>query len=175
MRNLLSPGKNHSFDALAFKHHEWKLADGGRIEAGSPVGDRKTFRNLSLYSLSTNSNLHDRKYQHKGVNAYSPLHDVGDHFSVIWNIPTEEFHLTKEGVTKTIIRRLFEDTVADYARDILTRWTTVYESTRVFSETARRTRPISTGTMKGSEFGVILFSAFPVLVDILQDYQFLHW
>ena len=110
-----------------------------------------------------------------GIRAYSPLYDIGEHFSIIWNVPTEEFHLCKEGVTKGIIKRLFEDSSTQTSREILRLWTDIYERTRVFSETARRTRRIASGQMKGSEFGVILFAAFPALVMLLDDYQTEHW
>ena len=83
--------------------------------------------------------------------------------------------MCKEGLTKTIIKRLLEDSTSKTAKEILRRWTEVYERTKVFSETARRTRRIATGDMKGSEFGVVLFSAFPALVNILEDYKFDHW
>ena len=100
---------------------------------------------------------------------------MGGNFSVIWNIPTEEFHLCKEGLAKTLIKRLFEDSNTQNSREILKRWNQMYESTRVFSESARRTRTIATGTMKGSEFGVVLFTAFPALVMLLEEYKIDHW
>ena len=103
------------------------------------------------------------------------MHDVGDDFSIIWNLPTEEFHLCKEGITKTIIKRLLEDSTSKIAKEIHARWSEVYERTKVFTETARRTRRIATGDMKGSEFGVVLFAAFPSLVLILQEYNVEHW
>ena len=90
-------------------------------------------------------------------------------------MPTEEFHLCKEGIAKTLIKRLFEDSSTEMSRAIMKKWSAIYESTRVFSESARRTRTIATGTMKGSEFGVVLFTAFPALVKLLDDYKVDHW
>ena len=132
-------------------------------------------RNLSFTSLFLKRNVHDPAFDCKGVKEYSPLHDVGDRFSIIWNLPTEEFHLCKEGVAKTIIKRLLEDSTSKTAKEIHARWSEIYERTKVFSETARRTRRIATGDMKGSEFGVVLFSAFPSLVSILDEYRIGHW
>ena len=40
--------------------------------------------------------------------------------------------MCKEGIAKTIIKRLLEDSTAKHAREILARWTDVYERTKVF-------------------------------------------
>ena len=83
--------------------------------------------------------------------------------------------MCKEGMTKLIVSRLFEQTKAATAKRIFAEWSEVYENTRVFTETARRSRKITTKNMKGSEFGVLLFAAFPSLILQLEDYQTGIW
>ena len=83
--------------------------------------------------------------------------------------------MCKEGISKLLVKRLFEDSKAKTAKKIMAEWSEIYENTRVFSETARRTRKINTGQMKGREFVVILFAAFPSLVVILERYKTGLW
>ena len=128
-------------------------------------------KTLSTYFRHVDDPNHDGQ----GITGNTPLYRVPPPFSVIWDIPTEEFHLCKEGITKLLVKRLLEDSKAKTAKKIKAEWSEIYENTRVFSETARRTRQISTSQMKGSEFGVLLFSAFPSLVVILERYKTGHW
>ena len=107
--------------------------------------------------------------------AYTVLYELLEPFSIVWSLPPDEFHLVKEGLTKLIVKRLFEDSSTRTSKAIFTRWNMAYELCRVFTESARRTRKIATGSMKGSEFGVLVYSAFPVLVEILEDYEAGHW
>lgn len=85
------------------------------------------------------------------------------------NCPYDEFHLLFEGLTKLIIKRLFEASNTNTSRAVMTRWREALDLTSTFSESARRPRKIETGKLKGSEFGFILHTGFPVLVDILED------
>ena len=102
------------------------------------------------------------------------MHDVPN-FSVMWNLPTESFHLCQEGVTKMVVRRLLEETTNRVAVAIFADWGGKYEVMKVFSESSRRTRRIKTADLKGSEFGLLLYTAFPVLVEILEDHPDGHW
>lgn len=110
-----------------------------------------------------------------GLKAWSPLHLLPQPFSFIFSVPPEEFHLIKEGLTKLIIRRLFESTSAAASQELLGRWSDIYESAQVFSETPRRTKAIQTSMMKGSELGYVAYAGFPVLVDLLEDYEGEVW
>ena len=98
-------------------------------------------------------------------------------FDVVFHAPYEEFHLIKEGIGKLLIKRLFEDSKTKTSKAILLQWSSAYESMPVMSETPRCARKIHTGSLKGCELGVIIYSAFPVLVDILDNYptQEDHW
>ncbi len=100
----------------------------------------------------------------------SPLHDVGPPFSIIHSVPLEEFHLLKEGLTKKIMQRLFEQSSTVHSRAIFSLWSEVMIRTPVFSEMSRRSGKLTTGQMKGSEFGLILYTGFTALLDILKDF-----
>ena len=97
-------------------------------------------------------------------------------FDVVFHAPYEEFHLVKEGVGKQIIKRLFEQSKTKASKAIHVKWSSAYEAMAVFTETPRCSRKIHTGSLKGCELGVVIYSTFPVLVDILQTPQTEdHW
>ena len=96
-------------------------------------------------------------------------------FSLVWSVPTEEFHLVKEGVGRLIVKRLFEQSKTAEAKEIHAQWSALYEASKVFSEIPRCTRKIATGSLKGAELGVIVYSAFPSLVRMLDNRRGDHW
>ena len=96
-------------------------------------------------------------------------------FNVIFHAPSDEFHLVKEGVGKMLIKRLFEDSRTVLTREIMSAWSTSYEGMLVFTETARYTRFIDTGAMKGNELGIVIYASFPVLVAILAQQESERW
>ena len=89
--------------------------------------------------------------------------------------PAPQLVLEKIRVANVLVSNCRIKQKTKIAKEIHARWSEVYERTKVFTETARRTRRIATGDMKGSEFGVVLFAAFPSLVLILQEYNVEHW
>ena len=120
-------------------------------------------------------NLNDPTYACKGVTAMSPLFRIPAPFNVIFHAPSDEFHLVKEGVGKMLIKRLFEDSRTVLTREIMSAWSTSYEGMLVFTETARYTRFIDTGAMKGNELGIVIYASFPVLVAILAQQESERW
>lgn len=116
--------------------------------------------------------LHDWSTQtRKGVIDDSPLYDVDPPFCITRSIPVEEFHLLKEGLTKSIMKRLFEDSCTVTSRAIFSEWQEVMERLAVFSEMSRRPGKLNTGNMKGSEFGLVLFAGFLPLIDVMGPYE----
>lgn len=111
----------------------------------------------------------------QGVVEKSPLLDIDGPFSLIDHMPPEPFHLVHEGLTKLMLKRLFEDSSTVESREILARWENGILDMYVFQETPRCTRRISTGQMKGSEYATIALSAFPALIPILRRRQKQHW
>ncbi len=61
-------------------------------------------------------------------------------------------------MTRTFVKR---NTV--YTRKVLAEFSYLYETMAVFSETARKTRPVAVGQFKGHEFGTLALSALPAL------------
>ena len=106
-----------------------------------------------------------------GVKEYTPLYTIPRPFSVVWSVPVEQFHLLYEGLAKMFIVRLFIDSAPSESRDIFAEWN---QMTAVFSETPRRARKI-TGQMKGAEYAVMSFTAFPTLVLLMQDRDADYW
>ena len=80
----------------------------------------------------------------------------------MWDCAVEEFHNVKEGITKQMMKRTSKRNTA-YTRRLMAQFSYLYETMAVFSETARRTRPIVVGQFKGHEFGTLALSALPVL------------
>ena len=90
-------------------------------------------------------------------------------------MPPEDFHLNKEGLAKMFIKRLMEETNTVESRAVLEEWNDAYGAAALVYELGRCTRKIATGGFKGSEFGVLLHSAFPCLIDIMSDKAGDHW
>ena len=87
----------------------------------------------------------------------------------------EHFHLCLEGMTKMMIRRMFEDSKTNESKALLKRWDHDYMEMRVFHETPRATRNIETKKLKGSELGTVAYSAFPALIPLLRGRLRHHW
>ncbi len=94
---------------------------------------------------------------------YTPLLDLQTEFDVVWDMPPEEFHLIKEGVTKQILYRMFVNRESTTALGLLAALNQAYKNLQIFTETPRKPRNIDVLRMKGSEFGTIGMSVFPVL------------
>lgn len=109
-----------------------------------------------------------------GIIADTPLYDFPQPFSALWSVPTEQFHLLFEGITKMVIQRTFEHTDTCESRKIYKAWNQAYLEMAVFSETPRTTRRISS-SMKGSEFATIAFSAFAALIPLMLEEIGVHW
>lgn len=103
------------------------------------------------------------------------MYEVPLPFDPIWHCPTEEFHLLKEGLTKMMVKRLFETRSTKESREVFQTWSTLYQGMCVFSETPRYTRNISTSKMKGCELGIIMYSAFPSLVELMVNRKDDFW
>ena len=126
-----------------------------------------------------------------GVVEYTPLLDL-EGFDVVWNLPLEEFHLIKEGLTKKMLQRMGFFTInidaprkrraeKNTTREIMELFNKAYCTMAVFSETSRRPRPLKLHQFKGalclrfatrsflnrfltgSEFGTLTLSCFPSL------------
>ncbi len=53
--------------------------------------------------------------------------------------------------------------------DIHRQLSEIFQATKVFSETPRKTRPLVWSTLKGHEYGLITFSlTIPLALDVLQ-------
>lgn len=111
----------------------------------------------------------------QGILNDTPLYDLPEPFDIVYSIPTESFHLLQVGIAKQIISRLFEDTSTAESRRIMLAWSTTYQTCAVFTETPRCSRKINTGRMNGSEMGVMVYSAFPSLVQLMKDRILDHW
>ena len=109
------------------------------------------------------------------MTAKSPLLEIPEPFDIIFHAPSDEFHLVKEGVAKMMIRRLFEDSNTMLTRDIREEWSYHYEVMTVCSEMPRCTNSINTSSMKGNELGLVLYSSFPVLAQILDRLESERW
>ncbi len=102
----------------------------------------------------------------------TPLYDWPG-LDVIWDLPADVFHLIAEGITKEMLRRMFNSRQNKYSRDILAAMSSSYEAMKVFSETARRTRPIQPGNLKGNELTVITLSVLLHLVaEVMAELEY---
>ena len=90
----------------------------------------------------------------------TPLLDVPG-FDIVYDIPLEEFHLIKEGLTKKMLQRMgfFALNIdarrdkrvgTNYARQVLGKLNNAYCAMSVFSETSRRPRPLKLNQFKGT-------------------------
>lgn len=120
----------------------------------------------------------------KGVLQYSPLLDLAYPFDLVQDVPLEEFHLLKEGITKKVLADIFQSK-SRHSASILEKFNRDYMKMRVFSQMSRRSRSLLhfsefKGTsqiinrrvrvtvlmpwaLAGSEMGQLLFSALPML------------
>ncbi len=113
-----------------------------------------------------------RRDDRKGVVGTSPLARLA-YFDLVKDAPTEEFHLEKEGVLKAMLIDLLGKSKAKETADVAAEFSYIYCHMRVFSEMARRSRPIRFKQLKGNELGVIMLGALPTLASILPVHG--HW
>ncbi len=111
----------------------------------------------------------------KGVVADSALYDIDPPMDTIWMLPIDIFHIAFEGITKTMLTRMFVTRDTRESRAILMQLNYFYKRMRVFSESARRTRTIRPKQLKGSELAVITFSALITLALDIIDAKGDHW
>jgi hypothetical protein len=134
----------------------------------------------------------------QGVVAYSPLVELPAPFSLITDVPPEEFHLIKEGVGRLMFKRFFEESKRKKNAELLESWNELYLSTRLLSEMTRRSRRILISQLKGqcrldtscycfyecfcehvlkcisihfsgNELGVLIMGTIPSLVSFMAD------
>lgn len=132
----------------------------------------KPLRTHEEYEEISRNGLHRSNEERKGIQLFSPLLDLVPPIDIVWDLPADEFHLCKEGLTKQILKRCFVDRQTVHSRRIHRELSDTYTATKVLSETSRRPRKLHILQMKGSEFGVLQFASFPALVgDILDGYS----
>ncbi len=112
--------------------------------------------------------------ERKGVVADSALYDL-PLFDTIWMLPIDIFHIGYEGITKTMLYRMFGASSTRESRAILSQLNFLYKRMRVFSEAARKTRTIRPLQLKGSELALITFSALITLALEIIDARTGHW
>ncbi len=127
----------------------------------------------------------NRPVSRKGIRCYSPLLDLEPRLDIVKDIPIEEFHLLKEGLTKHMITRITKGHSVT-AREITSTFQAHYIRTKVFSESPRRPRRfnhiskfkglsvcleitqnllINVSKFLGNEYGLIMFTALPCLIS----------
>ncbi len=79
--------------------------------------------------------------QKKGIKEYSALLDLQYAFNIIQDVPLEEFHLLKEGITKHITVKIFNSRSV-ISREVTAMFQAEYIKMKVFSETPRRPRQL---------------------------------
>ncbi len=126
----------------------------------------------NLFTITIRSGETWTKDGKVGVVCDTPLYDWPG-LDVIWDLPADVFHLIAEGITKEMLRRMFTSRQNKYSRDILAAMSSSYEAMKVFSETARRTRPIQPGNLKGNELTVITLSVLLHLVaEVMAEHEY---
>ncbi len=111
----------------------------------------------------------------KGIVEYSPLLDLEYPFDIIFDVPADEFHLCKEGLTKQMLVRIFKGT-SQAATEVTAKLNRFYMAMQTFSETPRRSRHVKyVNKFKGSELGVLLLSAMPALFKDCIPEGVGHW
>ncbi len=73
---------------------------------------------------------------------YTPLLDLQYPFDIVHDVPVDDFHLFKEGITKKIAVRIFKGTSAA-AKEVTRAFDELFVRMRVFSESPRRTRSVN--------------------------------
>ena len=99
----------------------------------------------------------------KGVIADSALYDISG-FDFIWSLAIDIFHLCFEGISKTMLIRMLVLKTSKEAKQLLADITLLYQGTRVFTETARKTRLLQVKKLKGNELAVLTLSIFPAII-----------
>ncbi len=104
---------------------------------------------FSSYVLAF-SRVRDGRYPIKyGIVDYSPLMDLRQEFDIVMDIPLEEFHLIKEGLTKAMFNRVLQGQ-SRAAKEVQEKFTEALDKVRVFSELPRRSRSLDQlGHFKG--------------------------
>lgn len=80
-----------------------------------------------------------------GIRTYTPFLDMTQYFHPIYQIPPDEFHLVRIGLTKRILTHLFKGTGAMIANRQKI-FDATFLKTRVFSDLPRRPRSIKSIT-----------------------------
>ena len=111
----------------------------------------------------------------KGVVADSALYDLVPPFDTIWMLPIDVFHIAFEGITKTMLNRMFVLRCTRESRAVLMQINYLYKKMRVFSETARSSRTIRPAQLKGSELAVVTFTVFITLALQVLNAMDNHW
>lgn len=81
----------------------------------------------------------------------------------MWDLPADPFHLLFEGITKQMLSRMFVQTKANEAKQYQQQLSDAFETTKIFSESARRTHAILISNLKGNELGIMTLAIFPHL------------
>ncbi len=128
------------------------------------------------FSVILNCRLHPTRddKKSKGVVADSALYDITN-FDFIWGLAIDVFHICFEGISKLMLVRLFVLRTSKEFRELLMEISFMYEGTRVFSETARKTRRIQVKMMKGNELAVLTLSIFPAIVFCIIEGNTNYW
>ncbi len=104
-----------------------------------------------------------------GILGFSPLLDLQSDFDIVYDIPADQFHLLFKGMCKEMMRRMFTGETTRDSLDIHRSLSEIFQSTKVFSETPRKTRPLVWSTLKGHEYGLITFSLIiPLALAVLE-------
>ncbi len=118
----------------------------------------------------------DSLEERQGIQDFSPLFDLHSCFDIVWDVNVDPFHLLFEGITKECMRRMFSVEKTKVSRAFHRLLSRLYEGTKVFSETPKRTRPLVTATLKGHEYGVLTFSVLlPFVLDTMKNVTAGEW
>ena len=108
---------------------------------GYPLRNHGSFARISREIRHQEpSEIHRRTTQ--GILGYSPLLDIPG-FNIVEDVPLDEFHLIREGITKFMMMRMFKQSTTPEAVRLYRRINRVYITTQVFSQCSRRTRTLA--------------------------------
>ncbi len=114
--------------------------------------------------------------ERQGIQDFSPLFDLQTCFNIVWDVNVDPFHLLFEGITKECMRRMFNAEKTKVSRAFHRLLSRIYEGTKVFTETPKRTRPLISSTLKGHEYGVLTFSVLlPFALDTMRNVTAGEW
>ncbi len=114
--------------------------------------------------------------ERQGIQDFSPLFDLLYDFDVVWDVSLDPFHLLFEGNTKEMMRRMFNGEKTKVSRAFHRLLSRLYENTKVFTETPKRTRTLVTAALKGHEYGLLTFSVLlPFGLDIMRNVTAGEW